>query len=182
MGKMKEVEAAMPAVIVFGKDEADKPHGSWFAAADAELAERAAALMAMRVLPVTTAEHRAIALELPEGRVFASGRGFVPFTKASLYERLTAFPEAFQPAAPAEAGADPLPPATGTPTHWNEVIVGSLVLAHEGEGYAGWYESIVVEDRGGSTFVLRWRDWPDEPAFERRADQLALLPPGAPLS
>jgi hypothetical protein len=42
----------------------------------------------MRVLKITTDEHRSTAAELPRGRVFASGKAFVPFVGKMLYQRL----------------------------------------------------------------------------------------------
>ena len=70
------------AAVVFGLDDAGKPHASAFTAHDAELAEKAAALMGMRVLRPGTDEQRALAAKLPKGRVFGSGRAFVPFVES----------------------------------------------------------------------------------------------------
>ncbi|WP_158809285.1 hypothetical protein [Beijerinckia sp. L45] len=184
MGKMKAIEAnevtSPPALIVFGRDESAKAHAAWFAEADAELAVRAAGLMGMHVLRVTTDEQRAIALELAVGKIWnQTGKGFVPFCKMAVFDRLNAFPEAFAPAAPEVAEVEPLPEVTCVPSGWDEVVVGSLVLANDGDN-AGWFESIVIEDKGESLLVLRWRDWPDQPAFVRRRDDLGLLPPDSP--
>src|SRR4051812_39368535 len=79
------------AVVVFGLDEAGKAHASAFDATTADLAEKAAGLMGMRVLRPETDEQRALAAKLPRGRVFESGRAFVPFVKKGLYESLAAF-------------------------------------------------------------------------------------------
>ncbi|MCJ2079082.1 hypothetical protein MKK68_26200 [Methylobacterium sp. E-016] len=77
-------------LIVFGLDDGGKPHASQFAQSDTELATKAAGLMGMRTLAVETDEHRALGAPLPQGRVFASGKGFVSFVKKGLYERLSA--------------------------------------------------------------------------------------------
>src|SRR5215210_3637081 len=77
-----------PCIVVFGRDEAGKPHASWFDAESAELAIKAAELMNMRVLKVETEEHKALARQLAPGRVFASGRAFTPFARANLYSKL----------------------------------------------------------------------------------------------
>lgn len=61
-----------------------------------------------------------------------------------------------------------------------EIGLGSIVLAHEGPD-DGWWEAEVI-GCNGRTFSLRWRDY-DPAAFPtilRTADELALLPPGAP--
>src|SRR3954447_16758635 len=69
----------MPALVVFGRDEAGKAHASSFAQGEAKLAERAAGLMGLRLLPVITEAEQALAAKVPRGRVFASGKAFVPF-------------------------------------------------------------------------------------------------------
>jgi hypothetical protein len=78
----------IPAVILFGKDETSKPHASFFNEVDLAGALNAAALMKMQVLRTDSKERRAIAAELPQGRVFASGKAFVPFVAAPVYQRL----------------------------------------------------------------------------------------------
>jgi hypothetical protein len=77
-------------LIVFGLDHARKPHASRFKPDEASLAEKAAGLMGMRLLRTTTDEQRALAAKLPRGRVFKSGKAFVPFVKPRLYESLAA--------------------------------------------------------------------------------------------
>lgn len=168
-------QAAAPATVVFGLDEGGKAHASWFGAADAELAIKAAGLMGFSVLPITTDEHRVAASGLAAGRVFASGRCFAPFAKTGAYEALKAFDEAYQPPAPPEPQPEPPLTVTGTPQRWEDLQVGSLVLATAGPG-DGWYEAIIAEARGDAIFVLRWQGWADYDAFVRRADGLALLP------
>src|SRR5689334_19748368 len=59
-----DTPAPEPAVIVFGRDEAGKPHASWFDADSAELAIKAADLMNMRILRVETEEQKALARQL----------------------------------------------------------------------------------------------------------------------
>ena len=167
-----------PALVIFGLDEAKKAHAAWFAAADAELAERAAGFMAMSVLRVATDEHRAAASGLPQGRVFASGKGFVPFCRKAAHDALAAFGEAFAPARPVEPEVAPVPAVANVPAGQNEVGVGSLVLACEGPA-EGWFEAIVVEDRGEGILVLGWRDFPDAGQVVRRVEHLAFVPPGA---
>jgi hypothetical protein len=182
-------------LIVFGRDQANKPHASWFGQAEAELATKAAALMGMAALPVGEVdEHRAIASKLPQGRVFASGRGFVPFCNGALYERLIAAGEVIgcrppeapsMPAQPrakrakAEAPASEPAATYPRPADWQKIQSGALVLASNGEG-EGWFESVVVEAKDEDLFVLRWRDWPGHAQFVRRREHLALLPANMP--
>src|SRR4051812_13706104 len=180
------------AVVVFGRDEAGKPHAAWFDQGEASLAEKAADLMGLRVLRVRTDEHRALAAQLPHGRVFASGRAFVPFVKASLFIALQAAAQAAADTNSAKlvASADdsseakrltvePKSPAgpvnRKAPCGWADVDVGSLVLATEGPG-DGWWECLVLEAEA-ELFTLKWRDWPDLPRFVRRRWEFALLHP-----
>src|SRR4051812_13570458 len=190
---------AATALIVFGRDNGGKPHASRFDANEAELAEKAAGLMGMQVLRPETGEQRALAAKLPRGRVFASGRAFVPFVKAAVYGPLAAFgrpaegegagePEsgctasAGAPEGHSESGepGDPVNPNGGNgrppaPATWAEIEVGSLVLAAEGPGEP-WYEAVVVK-AAGDVLTLKWRDYPDHPQFVRRRHKLALLHP-----
>jgi hypothetical protein len=208
---------------VFGRDEAGKPHASWFDAESAELAGKAAELMNMRLLRVETEEQRAIARQLARGRVFASGRAFTPFARANLYSKLVelaggatgltavqASPEgaadlAHRPddfsvdsmqalvamldepngvaSKPAKAGEPAAPPPAPTPTvsprprTWDEIGIGSLVLATVGVE-DGWWESVVL-GVNGEMLTLKWRDFPGERTFVRRRTELALLPVSA---
>jgi hypothetical protein len=80
------------------------------------------------------------------------------------------------------APATPPSPLEGTskaglaPETWDDIGVGSIVLATEGP-QEGWFESIVLRAED-DVFILRWRDWPRLATFTRRTWQLALLPPG----
>lgn len=173
-----------PSLVVFGIDDKGKPHASAFKAEDAELAEKAAGLMSMHVLRLIEPEHLALAVKLPVGRIFASGKGFVPFVGRPLYEALCAaagITPAEQPArVPAAKGSSarkgtPEPDTFDLPTTPDAIAQNSLVLACEGPAI-GWFESVVVEVKPDDLFVMQWRDWPDMPRFARRRDQLALLP------
>ena len=168
--------AVEPALVVFGRDDAGKPHASKFGAADAELAIKAAGLMGYRVLPITSDEHRAAVAGVAPGRVFASGRAFTPFCKEATHEALERLPGAYAPPPPVEPAPEPPPVATTAPATWADIGVGALVLAAETPDEP-WYPSVVVEAKGEGLFVLRWRDFADEPSFVRRGEDLALLSP-----
>ena len=157
-----EADASALALVVFGRDEAGKPHASAFDSSEADLAEKAAGLMGMHVLRVETDEQRDLAAKLPRGRVFASGRAFVPFVKAGLYEALAALVQ---------------PENEQAPPSWEAITLGSVVLATTGP-MDGWYEAVVIQAKGEDLFTLRWRDYPDEGTVVRRRKHLALLHPG----
>ncbi len=80
MGATAKLKPADIAVVVLGLDDKRKPHASAFTASEAELAVKAAGLMGMQVLRPETDDQRALAAKLPRGRIFASGKGFVPFS------------------------------------------------------------------------------------------------------
>jgi hypothetical protein len=173
------------ALVVFGLDGAGRPRASAFSQSEADLATKAAGLMAMQVLRIDGDEQQTLAAKLPRGRVFASGRAFVPFVKVGLYEALTALAgvSATSPAPKAEPASAPPPSppiattkATLAPDTWDDIGVGSIVLATEGP-QEGWWESIVLRAEN-DVFILRWRDWPRLPTFTRRTWQIGLLPPG----
>ncbi|GJD96235.1 hypothetical protein [Methylobacterium iners] len=122
-----------PALILFGHDDGGRPRAAWFGANDVAAARAAASLMNLRALPLDAA-HQALAGELAAGRVFTSGRAFVPYVRKDLYRRLvevaggsaglslaevpaTAISELMQAAEPGAAGDEPAAqtPQAGTP-------------------------------------------------------------------
>jgi hypothetical protein len=194
MTSNQELQAS-PAIAVFGTDESGKPHASSFSEADAELAEKAARLMGMQVLRLATDEQRQLAAKLPAGRVFASGRAFVPFVQAGVYEALRAFagPASHSPAgdpssarkgkpeaAPAHSGASPTEAAGAgerdAPKQPPGAIdIGTVVLALT-EPTMGWWEAVVIKAKG-DVLTLKWRDYPDEPQIVRRRHKVVRLEP-----
>jgi hypothetical protein len=189
--------ATAAAVIVFGRDDARKPHASQFTSDDAALAEKAAGLMGMRVLRVTKDEVATVAARLPAGRIFESGKAFVPYVSVKTFTDLEAAAgqagpgELIEPppSGAAEAtGGDPgteaagasssaSEPASGAvrrPRDWDDIREGSVVLATTGP-MEGWFECIVVSQDAQDSYLLRWKDWPAEPRIVRRRADMALL-------
>jgi hypothetical protein len=170
-------------VIVFGRDHSGKAHASWFNKEDAELAGKAAKKMGLNLVQADTGEQTALTEKLPKGRVFASGRAFVPFIKETLYTHLEGVAKASGVAvvsrtADVLATADnAMVAATSTPQGWDKIEVGSLVLATLGGKRDPWFESIVLSVND-DLFTLYWRDYPHEGQFARQRDQLALMPAG----
>lgn len=190
-----------PALIVFGLDDRGKSHASSFNERDAALATKAAGLMGMKLLPVRTDAERALAAKLPKGRVFASGKGFVPFCKATVYAELEAAapPSAVTPepmqseppqsdmgeprgAAPVSADAAPSPgqvrgSLVPQPTGWGDIQVGAIVLSAAVPGEMDWFECVVVGVEADEHLVLRYCDWPSEPTFVHHVSDVGLLHP-----
>jgi hypothetical protein len=54
---------------------------------------------------------------LPVGRIYSSGHGFVPSINADTFAQLTELSN--------------VPPATGLPTNWEDIKEGHLVIARE---------------------------------------------------
>ena len=184
-----------PALIVFGADKGGKPHAAWFATPDVSLATKAAETIGFRAIALCDGAQRSAAAELPQGRVFSSGRAYVPFIAKDVYERLQALaggsagattPSVRLAAQSSEKPADGSDGCFGGsgqadpryPRSWAGIAIGSLVLITEGEE-DGWYEAVVVASKPGGEFTLQWRDWPDLPMLMRQRDEMALLHPNA---
>lgn len=189
MNAHAQVEAdAKPAIIVFGKDEGGKAHASSFHAGELDLARKAAALMRMSSLVVATDAEQAIAAKVPKGRVFASGKAFVPFISAKLFAEITKLHEQ----ACGESGTESLADTRGEipanadaavagpppqPKDWTEIAIGTIVLASIAPRHTEWFECLVVGDDGHDTLTMRFCDWPQEAPFERHRNDLALMHP-----
>jgi len=152
-----------PAIIVFGPDEANKPRAASFTGGEVEAATKAAELMKLRVLKVAGPELTELAASLQAGRIYASGLGFVPPIRPSIYERLTEL-------------ADPKP-APSLPRGWDDIEIGHLVLAPEAGG-EGYWETIVVA-KDNDMLTLKWRDYPGYPNVVCHRTAVALLKPSA---
>jgi hypothetical protein len=179
----------VPILVVLGIDMSDKPHASRFPERDAPFVVRAAELMgfhAIRVPPDNTELH-AIAEGLPLGKIFATGRAFVPFVGRSAFDKLAALVEGgVTIEARATSGAPPVYPLPDMFTTeavntadalWAKVEVGSVVLAAQPDVYGpGWWEGVVVAV-DGDDLTLRWVDDPAEKAFHASRRDIALRHP-----
>jgi hypothetical protein len=161
------VEAAnadtAPAIIVFGLDPTGKPKAATFPTQQADLATKAAGLMQLRVLKIDSPELAQFAAQLPVGKIYASGHGFVPQVRTAIYDRLLHF-------------ADPAP-APGRPASWQDIEIDSLVIAYDEANYA-WFEAIVIA-KDGDMLTVRWRDYPKQAPAVLHRSTLALLKPNA---
>jgi hypothetical protein len=139
---------------------------------------------AIRVPPDNTELH-AIAEGLPLGKIFATGRAFVPFVGRSAFDKLAALIEGgVTIEARATSGAPPVYPLPDMFTTeavntadalWAKVEVGSVVLATQPDVYGpGWWEGVVV---AVDDLTLRWVDDPAEKAFHASQRDIALRHP-----
>ena len=178
----------MPILVVLGIDIDGRPHASRFEERDAPFAARAAELMGFHVIRVApdNGELHAIAEALPLGKIFATGRAFVPFVGRSAFDRLatmveggvtTRAPQAIganQAAEMLQAEADDTADAL-----WPRVEVGTVVLAAQPDLYGpSWWEGVVV-GVDGDDLTLRWLDDPELEPFHLSRRDIALRHPGA---
>ncbi len=75
-------------LIVLGRDEAGKPRAARFPAGHDGLVAKAAKAMNLAVCKADGEVLTELAKKLPPGRLYSTGRGFVPSVGRSLYDRL----------------------------------------------------------------------------------------------
>lgn len=139
-------------------------------------------------------ELAAIATKLPKGKLFDSGKAFVPYVGGAVFDTLLphAPPAAAEhkepkPKAPRVSKAaqqvadDPsqppiIPPGIDLPKDWGAIKVGSVVLASESRD-DGWWEAKVTEVKPNNVFILAWVDYPNYEPFVRHRECLALMYP-----
>ena len=117
-------------LIVLGRDEAGKPRGARFPAGHDSLVAKAAKAMNLAVCKAEGPELVELAKKLQEGRLYASGKGFVPPVRQSLYDQLVeqlklagqTMPETID-----QAQAEG--PTRTLPSSWDDIAVGHLVIS-----------------------------------------------------
>jgi|SRR6201987_905745 hypothetical protein len=193
MGKQQEKHAANTTdrLFVFGIDEEAKPRGARFADFNDKIVNVAAEMRLTSVYPASAA-FTEIAMKLPAGRLYASGKAFVPPVRRDLVERLEAAlatpgdeSKAHRPAAaPAQTTEETegvkvrtvSPISSGLPRSWDSIGVGHVVLGHAGPE-DGWWECVVLK-REDELLTLRLRDYPKQGTYLRHVTQVALINPG----
>ena len=181
----------VPITVALGIGLDGKPHASRFADSDAPLVARAAELMGFHVIyvPPDNAELHGVAESLPRGRIFSTGRAFVPFVGRTAFDKLATLVEGgVTIEARAMSGAATVYPLADMFTTeavntadalWAKVEVGTVVLASQPEVYGpGWWEGVVV-GVDGDDLTLRWMDEPAEEPFHLSRRDVALRHPGA---
>jgi hypothetical protein len=151
--------------IVLGLD-GDKPHAARFIGANPALVTKAAEALKLKVVEVAGQDHAELVAKLPLGRLYSNGRGFVPPVREELYLKLTSALRVSLKGEKRERA--PLPRS------WDEIAVGSLVIAPEAAEEWGFYHAIVLE-RKGDMLTFRWRDYPEQGVQTRHVATVALL-------
>jgi hypothetical protein len=154
----KDTNGSGPELIVLGRDEAGKPQAARFPAGHNDLVTKAAKAMNLTVCKAESADVAELAKKLPTGRLYSTGRGFVPAVGRSLYDRLVeqlklaGQPVPGEPDQPNGDRSAAPQVAPGLPTGWNDIAVGHLVIAHD-SAIRGWWEAIVL-GRDGDMLTL----------------------------
>lgn len=168
----QQTNGASPELIVLGRDELGKPQAARFPASQSDQVTKAAKAMNLVIAKADGAALAELAEKLPSGRLYATGRGFVPPVRQNLYDKLVEQLKLAGQPVPEPTDVS-VPAAPGLPVNWEEVEVGQLVIG--GEGHA-WYPAVVIA-RDGDMLTLKWRDYPQEPTVIRHASAVALLKP-----
>lgn len=190
MGKQQDKKATSTPdkFFVFGLDDKSKPRGARFAEFNERALNFALDLKLTGIHPASPALTE-IGMKLPPGRLYSSGKAFIPNIRRDLVERLEAALAAagdesqmHKPAALPEGQSDETmvrtvsPITSGLPRSWESVGVGHVVLIHESPT-DGWWEA-TVEAKDLEILTLRFRDYPRQPRFQRHISQVALINPG----
>jgi hypothetical protein len=196
MGKQqdKKAPATPDKFFVFGLDDKGKPRGARFSEFNERALNFVLDMMLTGVHPASAA-FTEIAMKLPPGRLYSSGKAFIPNIRRDLVEKLNgvlatpgddsqkyklAYPPGQTPeheGHPEEAKIRTTSPVTfGLPRSWDSIQAGHVVLVHESPT-DGWWEA-TVQEREEEILTLKFRDYPKQPKFTRHISQVALINPG----
>jgi hypothetical protein len=181
-----------PPLFVFGLDENGKPIGARFPEVRDDYVSAALDMKCWVVYPATD-EFVVHGMKLPAGRLYASGRAFIPNIRRALYDKLFATKGTYARRLATEeenddtaSGSDRIstsppvrcisPITSGLPRSWDEIGVGHMVLVHE-SAEDGWWEA-VVQQRELDVLTLRYRDYPKLPQIVRHVHAVAIVNPG----
>jgi hypothetical protein len=158
------------AFVVYGVDADRKPRAARFDNSQPTLVAKAAELMGFKLCEVSSPALAELAKDLPEGRLYANGNGFIPPVPYQLYATLSATIAAANRKTGGGGGSP------GLPRNWDEIGPGQLVVANEGPGN-GWWDAIVLEVNG-DMLTLHWRDFPWQQDVVQHRSTVALINPG----
>lgn len=187
----KKAPATNDQLFVVGLDNKGKPRGARFAESNDHVVSAALDMMLTAVLLPSPA-FADLATKLPQGRLYASGKAFIPNIRRGLLDELVAVLSQPDDTSQTHKLADPpgqtskdasaatvsciSPVTSGLPRSWESIAVGHMVLTHESP-VDGWWEAVVIK-REDEILTLRFRDYPKQPTFMRHINTVALVNPG----
>jgi hypothetical protein len=183
MGKpsVKKTTNAPDQFFVFGIDNTGKPCGARFAEFNDRALKFALEIGMIGVHPASPA-FTELAMKLPAGRLYASGKAFIPNIRRDVVKELNAIlssaADTSQQHRPPSTNGQPQTIASGLPRSWDSIEVGQVVLAEEDAVNEGYWACIVVK-READILTLRLRDFPKQKQqYVRNVAQVALIYPG----
>lgn len=162
-------------LVVLGLDAEQKPHAAKFDIVEEKAVRKAAHLMELRIGKPKSKDSDSLVNKLPDGRLFASGRGLVPFVRPDTYEQLLKVLEL----EPEKAPTAKAPAANDTPAAdpWSAIKPGATVLCRDPLPEPSWWECIVVSvERDHHTLTVRWQNYPTLAAFKVKRAAVAIPP------
>ena len=172
----KQPNDTAPDLIVLGLGNC-QPRAAKFPASQIDLVAKAAKTMNLTVGKAAVGTELAeMAKKLPDGRLYATGRGSVPPIRRDLYVNLVEqLKLAGQPVPETHSQVQAEQTGPDLPATWDDIAVGHLVIAHE-SAVEGWWEAIVLA-RDGDLLTLKWRDYPLQSNVTRHVATVALMKP-----
>jgi hypothetical protein len=165
-------EYAMPTkqqmvFVVIGLDKDQKPRAAIFPPSDTEAATKAAGLLGLRAAIAETPEALALAKQLPEGKIFATGKGLMPLVKRETFDKLLKL-VTFLDAPKGQSGTPPAHP-------WDAIEVGAIVLWRV-DAKEGWFEAVVTAtSKDRKKLTIKWRDFSGFKPFEVQRLAVGLI-------
>jgi hypothetical protein len=181
----KKTGSAPDKLFVFGLNEDGKPRGARFPEFNEKVVS-AAGHMNLTSVHAASPAVAEIGMKLPVGRLYASGKAFVPPIRRDLLGKLKAALDAAgdesqvqqpTPAPSSEKAKAGGVVAAGLPRTWESIDVGQLVLVEDDDPGYGWWPCLVTK-RENQVLTLRLRDYPDKGTYVRHIAQVGLLNPG----
>jgi len=183
MGKQSEKKTtnAPDKFFVFGITSTGESRGARFTEFNDRALKFALSIGMVGVHPASPA-FTELATKLPAGRLYASGKAFIPNVRRDVVKELNAIlssaADTSQQHRPPATTGEPQTIASGLPRSWESIEVGQVVLAEEDGVNEGYWACVVVK-READILTLRLRDFPKQKQqYVRNVAQVALIYPG----
>lgn len=185
--KAAPATSGLKAVLVMGRDSTGQAHAACFWPTDAKLAETCTTTLGLALHRVDDDKQLAIATKVPLGKLYESGRAFIPYVREEMFKDLEALlPEGFEWPTVTPTGIECLEKSLflvsksgevlgpGAREHWQPPMVGQLVLAY-GQTWEGWFDAEIISIDPNGLYVMKWREAPELGPITRRVEHIALV-------